>query len=391
MIRDLASLLAPLPEQSFLEHFLEKKRLHVTSKEPERAVQLLPWATINHIIEWDVLPADRFKVMRAANRLPPLMFREQEGLQRLRAGPLQALLSQGASLVIDGIDEIVPQIGRLTDAMERRLAHNVGVNAYLSFGRGSAFKAHWDLHDVLVVQVHGSKRWRSYGTPIPFPDEGIKKNKQDLPTEIVWEGLLEPGDLLYLPRGEVHEAMLEGKNSVHLTIRIVPRRGSDFVRWVAKQASADELFRMDLTRLGGEAALRRHETRLKERLHILIDSTSLAAYLDSDDQERTPRALFSIGQDDQLGEDTFVVPTLRRRTSLLTEVEDEVAVTIGGEQYRVSAAARRVLSFLLDRNGLRFGELLVVLRGAMSEETLREAVLELVKRGLAALGPRESP
>ena len=84
-------------------------------------------------------------------------------------------------------------------------------------------------------------------------------------------------------------------------------------------------------------------------------STSLATYLDFEDQERTPRALFSIGQDDQLGEDTFVVPTLRRRTSLLTEVEDEVAVTIGGEQYRVSAAARRVLSVLLDRDGLRFG------------------------------------
>ena len=171
MIRDLASLLAPLPEQSFLEHFLEKKRLHVSYREPERAVQLLPWATINQIIEWDVLPADRFKVMRAANRLPPLMFRQQEGSQRLRAGPLQALLSQGTSLVINSIDEIVPEIGRLNDAIERRLAHNVGVNAYLSFGRGSAFKAHWDLHDVLVVQVHGSKRWRSYGTPIPFPDE----------------------------------------------------------------------------------------------------------------------------------------------------------------------------------------------------------------------------
>ena len=83
------------------------------------------------------------------------------------------------------------------------------------------------------------------------------------------------------------------------------------------------------------------------------------------------------------------MPTLRRRTSLLTEIEDEVAVTIGGEQYRVSAAARLVLSVLFDRDGLKFGELLVVLRGAMSEETLREAVLELVKRGLAALGPRE--
>jgi ribosomal protein L16 Arg81 hydroxylase len=390
MIRDLASLLAPMSEQTFIEHFLEKKRLHISSKNPERTAQLLPWATINQLIECDILPPERFRVIRSAIDIAPQMFRRQDGSKRLRAGVLQTLLQQGTSLIINEIDDLVPQIRNLTDAIERGLAHRVGVNCYVSFGRGSAFKAHWDNHDVLVVQVHGSKLWRSYGTPNPFP---VEKRHRDpvLPTEIVWEGLMEPGDLLYLPRGEVHDAALEGKNSVHLTIGITARRGLDLLDWLADQATDDELLRMDLTRLGGEAALQRQETRLKERLHALIDTVSLAAYLDSDDLERTPRTLLSIGQDDRLGEDTFIVPAPRRRTPLATKDEGEVAVTIGAEQHRLSATARRALSLLLERNGLRFGEFPPALGALDREESLRKGVLELVKHGLAALEWRALP
>jgi len=190
-----------------------------------------------------------------------------------------------------------------------------------------------------------------------------------------------------LPAG-AQIAVLEGNPSVHLTIRIRPRRGADFLGWLTKQATDDELFRMDLTRLGGEAALRLHETRLKARLHTLIDSSSVLAYLEANDRERSPRALFSLGQVD-LNEDTFVVPAPRRRCSLLIEDKDESAVTIGGEQYRLSAPARLVLSTLLDRNEVKFRELVVALSARVSEETLRKTVIELVKRGLAALQDRE--
>jgi hypothetical protein len=247
-------------------------------------------------------------------------------------------------LVIVDVDALVPEIRRLADAIERRLSHYVGVNAYLSFSRGSAFKAHWDIHDVLVVQVHGSKRWRSYGTPVPYP---------------------------------------------HLTIRIRPRRGADFLAWLTKQATDDELFRMDLTRLGGDAALRLHETRLKARLHTLIDSSNLLAYLEANDRERSPRALFSLNQVD-LDDDSIVVPAPRRRDSLLhTENKDVSTVTIGGEHYHLSAPARLMLATLLDRNETRFRELVVALSARTSEETLREAVIELVRCGLAALQDRE--
>jgi ribosomal protein L16 Arg81 hydroxylase len=138
-----------------------------------------------------------------------------------------------------------------------------------------------------------------------------------LPSEIVWEDVLVPGNILYLPRGEVHEAIVEEKSSVHLTIQIVPRLGVDFVEWLTKQAIDDELLRMDLTRLTGEVALDRHETLLKKRLHALIDSATLAAFLDFDDRERRPRALFSLGEEDRLDGDTFVIPAPRRTTYII--------------------------------------------------------------------------
>lgn len=390
MIRDLASLLAPVSEQSFLDHFLEKRRLHVKSRDPARAVPLFPWATINGLIESDVLPPDRFRVVRANVDLLPPMFRHKDGAQGLRAGALQALLPQGASLLINGVSDLVPRIGRLSDAVERRLGHRAWVNAYLSFGRGSALKPHWDGHDVLVLQVYGSKRWRSYGTPVPFPVAKHNPGK-DLGTKVVWEGLLEPGDVLYLPRGEVHEAAVEGPHSVHLTIGLQTLCGIDFLGWLAEKAAADEVSRMDLTRLGGAAALSQHETRLKERLHALIDSASLAAYLDAEDERRKARALLSIGAIEELDAATLVVAASRRRIPLPTDGEDVLAVTIGGESHRLSAAARRVLALLLERGELAFGELVATFAAATSEAKLQEVVRDLAKQGLVGLEARERP
>jgi ribosomal protein L16 Arg81 hydroxylase len=248
MICDLASLLGPVTEEIFFAHFLEKERLHVEAGQPDRAKALLPWTTINRLVDADMLPPDRIRVMRASIDIAPKMYRHQDGAQRLRAGALQALLTQGASLVINEIDKLVPQIGRLADTLERHLGHHIAVRAFVSFGQGGALKAHWDDSDVLVVQVHGRKLWRSYGSPTPLPISGLTE-VQPVTKGVVWQGVLEPGDMLYLPRGEVHEAALEGSSSVHLTIGIAARRGVDFMRWLSKRAATELAFREDITRV----------------------------------------------------------------------------------------------------------------------------------------------
>ena len=386
MVRDLASLLAPVSEQSFLEHFLAKDRLHVKAVHPARAVPLFPWATINRLIQADVLPADRLRVMRANIDLPTAMFRHKDGAQQLRAGALQALLPQGVSLVINGVSDIVPQLARLSDAIERRLGHRTWVNAYLSFGRGSALKAHWDEHDVLVLQVHGSKRWRSFGTPVPFP---VAKHNpgSKMGTTVVWEGLLEPGDVLYLPRGEVHEAAVEGAHSVHLTIGIQTLCGIDYLGWLAEQIASEVAVRRDLTRLGGEAVLHQHEIAFKQRLRAHLDSTSVADFLGAEDQKRKPRALLNMGLGEEITAATMLVPALRRRIPLSTESDDVVTVTIGGEPYRLSGTARRVLDLLVQRDGALLGQLVAEFSATIGENALREAVADLAKQGLVGLEP----
>jgi len=311
MLEDLASLIAPISEQSFLEHFLEKKRLYIKCDDRTRTLPLLPWTTINQLIQSNTLPPDRFRVIRANTDILPSMFRYREGAQGLRVRALQALLPQGVSLIINGIGDLVPEIGRLADAIERRLTHRTWVNAYLSFGKGSAFKAHWDHHDVLVLQVHGSKRWRSYGTPMQFP---IEKYGPSGPfgSEILWQGLLEPGDALYLPRGEVHDAVLEAPRSVHLTIGVQAQTGIDLLGQLLEKAATDALPRMDLTRLAGDTALREHEGRLKQSLHALVDSINVGAFLAAEDERRKLRPLFNTGLGDEFAARDRLVPTLRR-------------------------------------------------------------------------------
>lgn len=387
MIDSLATLLAPVSEETFLEHFLEKKRLHAKPRQRDRAATLFPWPTINHLIESDLLPAERLRVVRANVDILPGMFRHKDGSHGVRAGALQGLLAQGVSMIMNGLGDYVPQVGRLSDAIERRLGHRAWVNAYLSFGRGSALKAHWDEHDVLVVQVHGNKRWRSYGIPVAFPVSNFNAGK-DLGTEIMWEDVLEAGDVLYLPRGEVHEAMVEGPNSVHLTIGLQTPSGIDFLLWLAEQGAADVLLRKDVTRLGGNAGIARRESELKARLHALIDSSNLADYLAADDARRKLRPLLNLGMEEALDSSTRLVPAWRRSVSLPA---DASTLAIAGETFQLSAEAQRVLAHVLQAPGGPFADLAAGFAGSLDEPALRNAVFELARHGLVGLEPDHCP
>ena len=57
------------------------------------------------------------------------------------------------------------------------------------------FKAHFDTHDVFVLQIEGCKRWTLYDTPIELPLRG-QEYKSSTPlhicqvrsaTNLIWE------------------------------------------------------------------------------------------------------------------------------------------------------------------------------------------------------------
>ncbi len=385
MISDLAALVSPAPVALFLDHFVNKSRLHVQTADTARTASLLPWAAINQLIESGALPADRLQIVRANNAVDPRLYRKG-GNAAVQAGVLQDLLRQGATAVISYIDEVVPPIGRLTAALERELGCEAWCNAYLGFGEGLGFRPHYDLHDVVVVQVHGRKRWRSFGTPVPYPiglPAGSATIDQQKP---VWEAMVEAGDVLYLPRGEAHMALLHDQPSVHLSIGLLSRRGLDFADAIVRRAARDSLFRQDIPVTAGETAMAAYEAALKTALHALIDQADLSGYLGRENRARPLRPFVNLGIAAPFAADLTVAPALRRRIPLDIDKEGEVEITVGGEKFRLSAPARRVLDLLLRQGELNVGTIVSALAGQLPEPLVRDAVATLARQGLVGLG-----
>ena len=66
----------------------------------------------------------------------------------------------GDTVVLQGLHHTNPHLARLANNLALALDHPVQVNAYLSPSNARGLDLHFDYHDVFVVQLGGSKRWR---------------------------------------------------------------------------------------------------------------------------------------------------------------------------------------------------------------------------------------
>ena len=383
-IADLRALLWPTAERELVDAFLEKTRFFVKGSAPLRFESLLPRWTLDRLLSSDLVPARRLYVLRNGDVVPPSHYRTEDG--RLRKEGLAALAKEGVSFVVNGIDDDVPAIARLCDAMERRLGHTVWANAYVTHGQGGALAPHYDDHDVLVIQIEGKKTWFGHGSPVLWPITPSPDDHDFGPS--VWEQRLEAGDVFYLPRGEVHHAEASGDDtSVHVTFGIEPRRGVDLLGALVETAARDPAFRQDLTRLGGPHALADQERLLKDKLHTLVEEASLTAYLDSDDRTRPLRPMPHLGSF-PVSATSVVVPTVRRAIGEKFGSDEASSLLVSGASFAISPSARRVLAYLCEHEQGTPTLLSANLPGLGDLQATCQAVDELLRHGLARVDPQ---
>ncbi len=167
--------------------------------------------------------------------------------QRIHPAELHERLADGASLVVDAIDELHAPISALAQDLEGWLRTHVQVNAYASWTSTEGFGTHWDDHDVIVVQVAGAKRWRLFGPTRTAPMYRDVAEPEQPPTEPVADLVLHPGDVLYLPRGWWHAVTADqGSASLHLTFGIGTHTGADLIRWLSDELRSSDRVRSDL-------------------------------------------------------------------------------------------------------------------------------------------------
>lgn len=116
--------------------------------------------------------------------------------------------------------ELSPPLRRFARALELVLHQPVDASLFWSKA-GAGAVVHYDNRDNLVVQLSGRKRWY-VSTDAPGLQNNWKQVDEPLPNLQRHRAVdLEPGDLLYIPRGTPHT--VEGDTeSLHLAILFVP-------------------------------------------------------------------------------------------------------------------------------------------------------------------------
>ncbi|HEV2712395.1 MAG TPA: cupin domain-containing protein [Gaiellaceae bacterium] len=144
---------------------------------------------------------------------------------------------QGATIVLQGLHLTRPSIGAFCRSLEGTLGHPAQANAYYTPRAAQGLPVHHDTHDVFVLQVAGEKRWLVYEPVLELPLKDQRYSAEmGAPGTPVEDRVLRAGDMLYLPRGWLHEALTSETDSLHLTV------GVNVVTWLdAFKAALDGL------------------------------------------------------------------------------------------------------------------------------------------------------
>ncbi|XP_056415291.1 ribosomal oxygenase 2 isoform X2 [Hyla sarda] len=95
----------------------------------------------------------------------------------------------------------------------------VGCNVYITPSGSQGLPPHHDDVEVFILQVEGEKHWRLYEPTIQLA-RGYDVTPADRVTTPTHDILLKEGDMLYFPRGTVHQAdtPADSPHSTHVTI-----------------------------------------------------------------------------------------------------------------------------------------------------------------------------
>ncbi|WP_260479064.1 cupin domain-containing protein [Kibdelosporangium aridum] len=359
-----------------------------------RFASLMPWSTLNDVLRHHRLDFPRLRLAQDGDVVPTHTYTEMvtpkrgAPIPKLLSGPFTEHLRNGATLVLDAVQEFVDPVADLAARLEHDLRERVQVNLYAGWGKTHGFDVHWDDHDAFILQISGRKRWRVHGSTRPAPLHRDVEPPAQPPAEPLEDFILEDGDALYVPRGHWHDVSAIGEESLHLTIGFNPATGVDLVNWLADQLRIEELFRGDLPRFGTEAERHEHATRLKAGIEALLTPHVIDRFLT--DRDAHGPALTRIGlpwaatSDLLPANDTTAVQLLTPR-AVLQHQDTTVTLLASGSRFTFGAAAGPVLSALLSGTPVTIETLVELAEPTLDRTTVRALLGELITQGLLAV------
>lgn len=146
---------------------------------------------------------------------------------RVTTPAIWSFYESGCSIRILNPQTFISPVYKMNSKLQEYFHCMVGTNVYLTPKNSQGFAPHYDDIEAFVLQVEGKKHWRVYAPRTQsenlarFSSENFA---QDEIGEPILDVVLEAGDLLYFPRGFIHQAVtVDEKHSLHITVSVYQR------------------------------------------------------------------------------------------------------------------------------------------------------------------------
>jgi ribosomal protein L16 Arg81 hydroxylase len=378
---DLESLLAPTSADDFIRSHWSQALCHVPGW-PGKFTELLPWNELNRILDQHRLDAPRLRLVMSGKEVNPHTYTDyNRTVPRLMVKEFCDQLSSGATIVLEQAHELYRPLTALSESLELRFGVPVDINVYAATRTCQALDAHWDDHEVFIVQVSGSKRWLLF-------DRDRKMETGTLPADPIFDRILEDGALLYIPRGYWHAAVPLDAPCLHLTVGVSNPAATDLLAWLAKERRFGERPEMVLSRLADQSARLNFLQRLKNELTGALTPELLERYFDNSDATRRPNPHFSMPWSVSIeglphADGTVVRMQSRRAVPLRIDAKRRaVEVAFDGKTWRFPLAMKAVFDALENGRAVTIEELVATVGGTVGEEMAYAFLTTLLKEGI---------
>jgi hypothetical protein len=284
-----AELISPIAVDRFFSDCWEKNLLHLRRESPSYYDRILDVGDLDRYLQDQNIPPHFIRVVKNQVEYEP---RDWTNLEAMRTGDTCRVLAvdklfstfeKGGTIILNRAHKYIPSLTRFAIRLEQELKFSVTTNLYLTPPHARGLITHFDPHCVMILQISGCKKWRLYhfAETLPAGEVDYLTRQEDVGSP-AHECLLQPGDLLYVPRGMVHEADTLDQTSIHITLGLKTKSWFHLIEDLAALAMSDPVFRQGLpTGLSGEREQEHFLRTFTQHFHELWERTGAAALLEN--------------------------------------------------------------------------------------------------------------
>jgi len=190
---------------------------------------------------------------------------------------VQKLVSRGASIILNDIQNYNRNLLNFVSELQKLTNGRCQGNLYFSMASHQAFGPHFDYHDVFAIHFEGEKVWNIYEniekSPINHPsfkynDEERRKRAG----KIIDQVILKPGDLLYIPRGQYHDALASKNGAMHIAFGLTYFKIIDLMNSLWPNLILNEFMRNDINKNPSDVEIKSLLGKVSNELDKIINS-----------------------------------------------------------------------------------------------------------------------